>query len=76
MHMENNKVVFTLTKGDYIQLNDLLKVTGLVGTGGEAKMRILDGEAKVNGVVERVIRKKIRLGDVVIFDGQSILLES
>jgi ribosome-associated protein len=74
--MENNKVVFTLTKGDYIQLNDLLKVTGLVGTGGEAKMRILDGEAKVNGVVERVIRKKIRLGDVVIFDGQSILLES
>jgi ribosome-associated protein len=69
MHMENNKVVFTLTKGDYIQLNDLLKVTGLVGTGGEAKMRILDGEAEVNGQLELAIRKKIRKGDSVKFSG-------
>jgi ribosome-associated protein len=73
--MENNKLVFTLIKGDYIQLNDLLKVTGLVGTGGEAKMRILDNEAEVNGHLELAIRKKIRKGDVVTFSGYTITVE-
>jgi ribosome-associated protein len=52
----------------HIQLNNMLKLLGLVGTGGEAKMRILDGEAFLNEEVCTVIRKKLVAGDKVIFD--------
>jgi ribosome-associated protein len=72
--MENN-ITFKLTKGEYIQLNDLLKVTGLVGTGGEAKLRILDDEVKVNGVLEKAIRKKIKVADKVYYAGFVITVE-
>ncbi len=66
---------FKLNGQEYIQMNDLLKVLALVGTGGEAKMRILDGEAQLNGKVELAIRKKIRVGDVVSFGGEKITVE-
>ena len=56
---------FKLENQEYIQLNQLLKATGLVGTGGEAMIRIDEGNVKVNGVVETQRRKKIRIGDKV-----------
>ena len=56
---------FKLVDQEYIQLNQLLKATGLVGTGGEAMIRIDEGEVKVNGAVESQRRKKIRVGDKV-----------
>ncbi|MCB9196827.1 MAG: RNA-binding S4 domain-containing protein [Flavobacteriales bacterium] len=65
---------FSLNGQEHIQLNDLLKLLGLVGTGGEAKMRILDGEVLLNGEVCEVIRKKLFEGDVVEFDGEEILI--
>ncbi len=60
---------------DYIQLNNLLKALSLVGTGGEAKMRILDGEAFLNGEVCEVIRKKLYPGDVIEFSGEEIIIK-
>lgn len=36
---------------EYIKLQDLMKFCGLVGTGGEAKIVIQNGEVKVNGEV-------------------------
>ena len=33
----------------FIKLEALLKFSGLVGTGGEAKVRIQEGEVSVNG---------------------------
>ena len=65
-------IKFDLKGQEYIQMNDLLKVNGLVGTGGEAKIRILEGEVSYNGKVELQIRKKIRSGDVVEFNGEEI----
>jgi ribosome-associated protein len=53
-----------------IRLGQLLKVTGLVGTGGEAKLRIREGEAKVNGEVEVRRGRQLRPGDVVEFGGE------
>lgn len=58
---------FELIDQEYIELNKLLKIENLVGTGGEAKFLIKNGEAIVNDEVETQVRKKIRKGDVVRF---------
>ncbi len=50
---------------EYIKLDALLKFTALVGTGGEAKVRIQEGEVLVNGVVCTQRGKKLRKGDRV-----------
>lgn len=63
---------FTLDGQEYIELNRLLKMLSLVGTGGEAKIRISEGEALVNGEMETQVRKKLRAGDVVEFAGDKI----
>ena len=52
---------------DYITLQDLLKLAGAVDTGGEAKMRVQGGEAKVNGETCTQRGKKLRPGDTVSF---------
>ena len=63
---------FELNGQEYIELNRLLKMLSLVGTGGEAKIRISEGEVMVNGELETQIRKKLRKGDVVDFSGTEI----
>lgn len=66
------KIQFSLEGQEYIQLNSLLKVLTLVHSGGEAKIRINMGDAKVNGQVDYRKRKKLRLGEIVIFDNNEI----
>lgn len=46
-------------------LGQALKIWGLVGTGGEAKVLIQFGEVLVNGEVETRRGRKLREGDVV-----------
>ena len=71
-----NKIEFTLSKNqEFIELNKLLKITGLVGTGGEANVRIVEGEVKINGIIASEKRKKIRLNDVVELDGTTIVIK-
>lgn len=57
---------------EFIKLQDLLKFANLVSTGGEAKIRILEGEVAVNGEVCEMRGKKIRPGDVVSFAGEEL----
>ena len=57
---------------EFIKLQDLLKLANLVGTGGEAKIVIQDGEVCVNGVVCTMRGKKIRPGDTVAYDGEEL----
>ena len=57
---------------EYIKLQDLLKLGNLVVSGGEAKLRIQDGEVSVNGQVCTMRGKKCRAGDVVELDGQTV----
>jgi len=56
---------FALREQEFIELNKLMKLLGLVNTGGEAKMRIIGGEVQLNGTTELQIRKKLRVGDQV-----------
>ena len=60
---------------EFIKLEALLKRANLVGTGGEAKMLIQDGQASVNGEVCTMRGKKLRPGDTVQFQGQEILVQ-
>lgn len=57
---------------EYIQLQNVLKVFGLVDSGAMAKNIIQDGLVKVNGEVETRRGKKIRVGDVVTVFDESI----
>ena len=60
---------------EFIKLEALLKLANLVGTGGEAKMLIQDGQASVNGEDFTMRGKKLRPGDPVQFQGQEILVQ-
>ena len=55
-----------------IKLQDLLKLANLVGTGGEAKIIIQNGDVSVNGEICTMRGKKIRPGDIVAFDGEEL----
>lgn len=63
---------FKLENGEYIELNKLLKTMSLIESGGMAKQIILDELVLVNNEVETRIRKKLRVGDVVEFDGNKV----
>jgi ribosome-associated protein len=54
------------------KLDQLLKVAGLVSTGGEAKLVIQDRMVKINGNIETRRGHKVNDGDIVEYDGVSI----
>lgn len=58
-----------------IQLDQLLKREGLVGTGGEAKHSIQGGLVTVNGETETRRKRKLRPGDVVQFRGEELVVD-
>jgi len=64
----------TLTD-EAISLNDVLKLSGLTGTGGQAKQLIQSGQVTVNGVVETRRKRKLREGDVVRVGDDEFVLE-
>ena len=55
---------------EYIKLDALLKLAGLVETGGEAKVLIQDGQVQVNGEVCLMRGKKLREGDTFQYAGR------
>ncbi len=57
----------------FIKLDSLLKFAAAVGTGGEAKELILDGQVKVQGEVCLQRGKKIRPGESVEVAGELLL---
>jgi ribosome-associated protein len=57
---------------EFIKLGQALKKAGLVESGVDAKLAILDGEVTVNGEVELQRGKKLHDGDVVTFDGETL----
>ncbi|HJB20550.1 MAG TPA: S4 domain-containing protein YaaA [Candidatus Fournierella merdavium] len=59
---------------EYIKLDSLLKLAGLVETGGEAKLLIQEGQVQVNGEVCTMRGKKLRAGDTVTLDGRTVAI--
>lgn len=60
---------------EFIKLDALLKFASLVGSGGEAKSLIHDGQVLVNGEVCTMRGKKIRPGDKVSLGGNEVTVE-
>ncbi|CAM3969397.1 RNA-binding S4 domain-containing protein [Deinococcus frigens] len=58
-----------------IDLQDFLKMSGVVETGGEAKFRVQGGEVRLNGEIETRRRKKLRRGDIVQYAGQQLTVD-
>jgi ribosome-associated protein len=58
-----------------IQLDQFLKLNGLVTTGGAAKHRIQAGEVEVNGEVETRRKRKLRRGDRVELGGEALVVD-
>jgi ribosome-associated protein len=66
---------FDLENHDFIALNQLMKLLNWVESGGEANLRIDNGEVIVNQVVEIQRRKKLRKGDKIEFNDQIIVIK-
>ena len=61
MQTENIKITT-----EYINLDQLLKFSGIAESGSDAKDMILDGIVSVNGEICTMRGKKIRPGDEVV----------
>ncbi len=59
---------------EFIRLDALLKLTGLVDTGGQAKAAIQQGMVQVNGESCLMRGKKMRPGDILTAGGRSFLI--
>ena len=60
---------------DFIKLDQFLKVTNTVQSGGEAKVLIRSGEVSVNGEMELRRGRKLYDQDVVTVDEVSFTVE-
>jgi len=69
-----NPARIVIVSGTPIELCQFLKFGGLADSGGQAKMAIAQGLVLVNGVVETRKRKKLAVGDIVVFEGQTIVV--
>ena len=63
--MQNREFVLT---GEYVALCDLLKLAGIDTSGGEGKVRVAQGDVRVDGRPESRKTAKIRAGQVVECD--------
>ncbi|WP_066566116.1 RNA-binding S4 domain-containing protein [Snodgrassella sp. CFCC 13594] len=59
------KQAFYLDGHEYVALCDLLKLAGVVDSGGRAKHVIGDGAVSRNGVVETRKTAKIHAGEII-----------
>lgn len=59
-------------RGEHIALCDLLKLTGIAGSGGQGKLLIANGEVSVDGRPESRKTAKIRANQTVRCLGQTI----
>ena len=65
-----------MLKGEYIELNKLLKLVHLANTGGHAKLMVEEGIVFLNGKLEQRKRAKIKAGDKVEVNGNTILIST
>ncbi len=60
--------------GEFIELCNLLKLTGIAQSGGQGKAIVADGLVQVDGAIELRKTAKIRKGQIVeCFDTKIIL---
>ena len=69
-----DNIVFKLTT-DFIELAKLLKAVGRCESGGAAKTAIVGANVKVDGQIETRKGRKIRRGQRVEYNNQTILVQ-
>lgn len=72
---DSDAVVFTL-RGEHVALCDLLKLSGLAGSGGQGKALVGAGAVTVDGVVETRKTAKIRAGQRVACAGRAVCVQA
>ena len=65
-----------ILRGEYIELDKLLKATGLAESGGRARVMITEGQVQVDGQPESRKTAKIRAGQVVTLGGEQIAVKA
>lgn len=63
-------------RGDTIRLGQLLKLAGIVDSGGEAKELLAAGEVRVNGEVETRRGRQLVDGDEVSAAGETVRVQT
>jgi len=63
-------------RGEHVALCDLLKLAGVVDSGGQGKQLVADGAVKVDGQTELRKTAKIRAGQTVQCPGWEIRVNS
>ena len=58
-----------------IELCQFIKFGGLATSGGEAKQFISEGSVLLNGTVETQKRKKLKVGDRVTLNDQTLVVQ-
>ena len=61
---------------EFIRLDALLKRGGAVDTGGQAKFEIQAGNVQVNGEPCTMRGKKLRSGDTVTLNGETVAIRN
>jgi len=59
---------------EYIKLDSFLKAANLVGSGGEAKILIAEGEVRVNNEFELRRGRKLYPGDSVLLGDHNLVV--
>lgn len=59
-------------KGEYIQLIQLLKVLNWVEHGAMAQFVVEEGLVRYNGQIDHRKRLKVKVGDIIEYDGQQV----
>ncbi len=65
------RIEFELDR-DHVELNQLLKLCGVCGSGGAGKALVASGVVRVGGAVELRKTRKIRAGDLVEIENVQI----
>lgn len=67
---------FDLDGHEFVELSNLLKLTGMRSSGGAAKMAVAAGLVTVDDQVELRKRCKIRPGQIVACEGRQIVVRA
>ncbi len=72
-HMHRH--TFTL-RGEFVELNQLLKLVGICLSGGEGKQLVAEGGVSVDGSQELRRTCKVRAGQVVRWEDHEIIVQA
>ena len=62
-------------KEEQIRLDNAMKLSGCVATGGHAKVVIQNGEVTVNDEICLMRGKKLKKGDRFLFSGKGFIIQ-